>query len=247
VIGPEDAAGRESSIEEINARIPRRVRISGDASNGFWIVLALVLGGLIEIGGYSYHSVQRRHQRDALRRDGREVSGTITRILSGHGAYIDHLFRVDEAVYQNEVKMPEDLRLNQHVGDAIAIQFLPSDPSVNYPSGWAWWTWWDFVPQLFVVWFSGIGWVGLGYIYRERRFARIGWVTTGKVVACAPKRDKFRVDYEFRADDGAEFDGANESSYDEYATGATIRVIYMRKNPKRNDMYPLADFPPVEE
>jgi len=71
--------------------------------------------------------------------------------------------------------------------------------------------------------------------------ARIGWVTEGKVIACAPKGNLFRVDYEFFDEHNTQFDGADEYS-DEYKTGSNIRVIYLRENPKRNDIYPLSDF-----
>ena len=74
----------------------------------------------------------------------------------------------------------------------------------------------------------------------------MGWVTEGKVIACAPKGSRFRVDYEFYAGDHKEFDGADEYS-DEYQSGSNIRVIYLLKNPKRNDTYPMSTYRAVDE
>jgi hypothetical protein len=90
-----------------------------------------------------------------------------------------------------------------------------------------------------------MGIVALVFTFRERRLARIGWVTDGKVIACAPKGKRFRVDYEFCSGDHTLFDGANENS-EEYESGSSIRVIYLRKNPKRNDTYPMSSYETVE-
>ena len=129
----------------------------------------------------------------------------------------------------------------------ILIQYLASDPFVNHPSAWDWSMGSDIIPNLFMLLIPGAGAVGLGYLYRERRLARIGWVTEGTVVACAPKGSRFRVDYEFFDEDHVEFDGDTEESYDEYKTGSKIRVIYLRKNPKRNDAYPMSIYETVGE
>ena len=131
------------------------------------------------------------------------------------------------------------------MGDQLAVSFLHADPLVSHPTGWAWWTWWDLLPYAFGLWIFGIGVRGLVMVYQRRRLGRIGWVTEGKVIACATKGSRFRIDYQFYSEDQTLFDGANEYSYDEYKYGSKIRVIYLRSNPKRNDTYPLADFPTV--
>jgi hypothetical protein len=102
-------------------------------------------------------------------------------------------------------------------------------------------------PNLFALLFPGGGVTIAMNLYRERYLARFGYVTEGTVIACAPKGSRFRVDYEFLNEDHVEFDGDTEESYDEYKTGSNIRVIYLRKNPKRNDAYPMSTFQTVGE
>jgi hypothetical protein len=244
---------RELSIHEINAMIPRKVRLDPD---GGYQALALIFfflgGGLIWFGVLSYHDVQQARHREALNRESKEAIARVTRI-SGKTLYAHYTFPFDgkdyhgeaELDHQVEPKWPDGRTKHVRENQQISVLFLPSDPSVNHPSGWAWWSWGDLPPYVFMLFISSIGVAGLGYVYRERRLARIGWVTEGKVIACAPKGKRFRVDYEFFNENREQFDGANEYS-DEYETGSNIRVIYLRKNPKRNDTYPMSSFRTAE-
>ncbi len=240
---------RDPSIHEINAAIPRRVRLDPDAGYTLLVISIIVIGvGAIWFGGAFYYYVQQARHRDALNRMGRETIATITEIYSGRGSTsVYYTFRFSDAVYQGHARFPEDRYLDIHVGEQIPILFLPADTSVSHPSNWAWWSWWDMGPHVFMLMFPIGGVVGLGYLYRERRLARIGWVTEAKVIACAPtKGSRFRVDYEFLSEDGTEFDGADEYS-DEYENGSRIRVIYLRKNPKKNEIYPMSSYGTVEQ
>jgi hypothetical protein len=247
-------SARELSIHEINAMIPRRVRLDPDKGYQALVFALIVLGvGVVWFGGLYYYCVQQSRHREVLNREGREAIARITRISGGRTVYAHYTFRFSDADHQGEAKLDDQIGPKWadgrtkyvRVGDQIPILFLPSDPSVSHPSGWEWWSWWDLAPHLFMLFFSSLGAVGLGYVYRERRLARIGWVTEGKVIACAPKGSRFRVDYEFFTEDHEQFDGANEYS-DEYETSSNIRVIYLRKDPKRNDTYPLSFYQTVE-
>lgn len=239
---------REPSIREINAMIPRKVRLDPDGGYTSLVIALIVLCvGAVWFGGASYYYIQQARHRDALNREGREGIANITEIHIGrHSTSVYYTFRLSDAVYQGKAQFPEGRYLDVHVGDQIPILFLPSDPSVSHPSGWAWWSWWDLGPHIFMLIFPIGGAIVLGSLYRERRLARIGWVTEGKVIACAPKGSRFRVNYEFLSEDGTSFDGADEYS-DEYETESSIRVIYLRKNPKMNETYPMSTYSTVEQ
>jgi hypothetical protein len=250
---------RELSIHEINAAIPRRVRLDPDGGYASLVIALILLGfGLIWFGGASYYYlVHQARLREALNRDGHEAMGTITKIYSTGGRHsrvlVAYEFRANGSDYHDAINLDDEPELPDgelpylKVGESIRVQYLPGDPQVSHPSGWAWWSWWDDVfPQLFFLLFPGGGVAILFSIYRERRLARIGWVTEGEVIACAPKGKQFRVDYEFYSEDHEQFDGANENC-DEYETGSKIRVIYLRKNPKRNDTYPMSTYGPVDQ
>jgi len=111
---------------------------------------------------------------------------------------------------------------------------------------WGWWTFDDLMAVAAASFFFGLGSRLVLLVYQQWRLGRVGWVTEGNVIACTPKGERFRVDYQFLDENQTLFDGADEYSYDEYKYGAAIRVIYMRSNPKRNDTYPSKDFPMVE-
>jgi len=241
----------ELKVHEINAMIPRKVRLDPDGGYAAAVAVLLLLGiGLVWFGGLAYYLAQQSRHREALNREGRETIAKVTKLTHGRGTtYARYTFRLGSAdyegkanlEYQDEPKWSNGQTKYVGKGDPITILFLPSDPSINYPSGWAWWSVWDVPPHLFAMIFPTMGIVALGLMFRERRLARVGWVTEGKVIACAPKGKRFRVDYEFYTEDHELFDGANENS-EEYEDGSNVRVIYLRKNPKRNDTYPLTSF-----
>ena len=246
---------RELTVAQINATIPRKVRLTADGYESLHIILIVLGIGAILCGGtFYYYFFHQARQREALHRDGREAMGTITKIYSPgrhSGTLVAYTFRVDGLDYHDSIQLDDEPQAPDgpylEVGEPIRIQYLPSNPWVNHPSGWAWWNWWDNgFPQLFLLLFPGMGVVGAVNLYRERHLARVGWVTEGKVIACAPKGSRFRVDYVFSSEDHEEFDGDTEDSFDEYQTDSKIRVIYLRKNPKRNDAYPLSVFETVE-
>jgi Protein of unknown function (DUF3592) len=248
---------KEPGIHEINAKIPRKVSLDPDGGFASLVLALILLGfGVVWFGGVFYfYFVHQAQTREALYRNGRETIGMITRIYSPPGRHsgtmVGYAFRVEGLDYHDSINLDDEPQWPDgeylKISEAIRIQYLPSNPQVNHPTGWTWWNWWDsLIPQLFFLAFPGGGIAILVAIYRERRLARIGWVTEGEVIACAPKGKQFRVDYEFYDEDHEQFDGANENS-DQYKTGSKIRVIYLRNNPKRNDTYPMSIFHTVGE
>lgn len=243
------AATGEMTVEQINAAAPRSVYMSDDMQKGVLIFLGFVLLGVACLSSTSYTAVKEKHESEALARKGREAVATVTQVRYGRGtASVYYEFQLGGVAHQSEANKPEGQHIHVEVGDQLAILYVPSDPSITHPIGWAWWTWWNLIPLAFMLFFSGIGAAGLVYSYRRRSLARSGQVTNGKVIACAPnpKGTRFRVRYQFTSEDGRQFDGVNDYSDDEYQEGAKVRVVYMRQNPRRNAMYPLTDFPTVD-
>jgi hypothetical protein len=243
MIDPAEETSGEPSLRAINAAIPRKVRLDADiGATTLFFGLLLLGAGAVWFSMASYFAIRTEQRQSALNRDGHETIATITEIFHGRSSTdVHYRFRWAGVGYQGAADFKEDRRFDLHPGDQIPILVLPSDPSINHPSNWAWWSLRsDVVPHIFMLIFPAGGLVVLLSLSKARRLARSGWVTEGKVIACAPKGKRFRVDYEFSVDQ-ALFDGANENS-DECETGSKIRVIYMRSNPKRNDTYPLALF-----
>lgn len=249
MIGPEDAVAtpKEMSIDEINAAIPRSVYLSADGQTPLQVLLGILVFGLICVAAISYFVVQDKHTADALQRGGREVTASVTKIVHPRrsGDYVYYTFLFDGTIYHGGATISDFQAMRVRVGDQLPIQFLPSNPYVNHPSGWDWWGFGQIIAYGWSLMVVGLGVKGLISLYLRRKLGRMGWVTEAKVIACAPKGSRFRVDYVFSTEDGTECDGANEYSYDEYPYDAKIRIIYLRHNPKQNDTYPLDDFPTV--
>ena len=132
------------------------------------------------------------------------------------------------------------------MGDKIQIRFLPSQPSVNYPDGWGFPLWRDLIPNSFVLLFPVLATIGAVFLFRERHLARSGLVAEGSVTGCEPNGRKFRVYYDFLAEDGRTFEGVNDYSSDEYENGSRIPVIYLRNRPQRNDCYPMTSYRTIQ-
>jgi hypothetical protein len=242
----------EPTLQEINAKIPRKVYLY-DGQVALVFALLLLGFGAIWFGGAFYiYFVHQARQRDALNHYGREALGAITKIhLSagrGGGTLVDYAFRVDGSDYRDTINLdyepfsPDGDLPYLHVGEQIPVQYLPSDPRVHHPSGWAWWSWWeDVFPELFFLLFPIGGAVFAVQLFRDWRLARLGRVVEGKVTGCAKNHSVFTIYYEFLTPNNDSVEGSSDSS-DEYQYGSRIRVIYLPKHPKRNDIYPMSSF-----
>lgn len=248
---PDDATEKEPSLDEINAKIPREVRLSADGQSSVWVNLIFLGGGLFWLGGVSWYLVHKQQQHAALVQEGVDVNAHVVGFSRGKGGTsVFYTFQVDGVSYGNDVHWqggPAHLQ----IGTPIPVLYLASDPSVNYPKGW---DWWDF-GYLFLFYFGAIAVFSGGRtawgLLRDRQLARHGWVTEGTVTLCVPKKNSgnFMVDYEFRVDrvDRDEpIEGSNNDCPDEYKTDSKIKVIYLRDHPGRNDSYPLNSYRMVE-
>jgi hypothetical protein len=245
---PEDATvPKEPTLEEINLKIPRHVRLSDDGRTGLWITLISLSIGLLCLGGLSRYLVRQSQQHKLLNSEGREASARITKIGRGRGAdTFYYTFQVDGVDY-NDSASDVDAPVYPDVGSHIIVLYLASDPSVNYPKGWGWF---DLAYAIFF--FIGTIPVYLGVstawnLLRDHHLARNGLVTEGTVTLCVPKKigNNFMVDYEFRiqpdyhAQNDQLIEGSNNDCSDEYKTDAKIKVIYLPHRPARNTSYPL--------
>ncbi len=241
---PIDIDGAASNLKELNASLPRKVRLfSDDARRLFWCVVIFLGGGSVWFSTYLYHAFSQTRQWEQVQSDGREVTGEIReRIRSTHSTFVRYEFSVDSRVYQNTIEVPTGRQIDSGVGDKVLVRFLPTDPNVNFPSTWGWPMWPDLIPNLFLLLFPVLGVVGAVFLFKEWHLARSGLVVDGRVTSCEPNGRKFRVYYEFSTEDKTTSEGIENYCDDEYDVGSRIRIIYLRNKPSRNDCYPMNSY-----
>jgi hypothetical protein len=238
----------QTSPSELRGPLPRRVQMNSTNASAMVVVVVLCLGvGGVIVGSACRGILTQIRERKALRQEGRETVGKVTATHAGHGpSTVSYKFQAGGTGYLGEAEMP-NYRLILHEEDPIAVRYLPTDPTVNHPADWEWsgLDIMDLIPEVFMLFFTSVGIVALVALFRDRKLARRGRPAKGVVIDCSPGKSEFRVEYEFRTDDGATVTG-HSSSPDEYGAGARVWILYFPRRPRRNSMYPLRYFEVVE-
>ena len=221
-------------ISGANAGIPRKARFDDGIVAALVFTLFFFLLWLIPVAFRVYDV----HTFAVLRQQGHEANGEVTTGYIGRGNVdVRYRFSVDGVFYTGRAKMIADDYKVQAPGEKILIRYLPNNPRVNQPVNWVWFSAWE-LPYYFL---------GLGLLtgaaalmvagWRKRQLARIGVVVEGRVTGCVPDRNQFLTYYEFTTEDSASFEGSARMP-EEYKVGMSIPIMYIRRNPKRNDPYP---------
>lgn len=121
----------------------------------------------------------------------------------------------------------------------ILIRFIPSNPAINHPAAWEWSALMYRDEIALWIYLLTLWGIGLALLMRDHKLAREGKVAAGVVIRCTPRNRGFRVEYEFRTEEGVSLKGKCVCA-DPYEAGATIWILYLPRKPKRNRSYPLA-------
>lgn len=238
--------------DELSGTLPRRVELNLSEGDGRYLLLVgliFFIGGLIFLGWKGYYDVIQFQQLSLLRGDTRKAVGQVTGYSFGRYSpkSVDYSFSVNGVTYSGQALEPANPEPGTSFdkGDNILIRFLTSNPAVNHPDAWEWSPligWYFVLGQIF---FTSIGGVALAFLLRDRKLARHGRVAQGVVTSCTRDDRWFRVDYEFRTEEGVLMKGHNDFK-DEYGAGARVWILYLPKNPQRNHSYPLEYYSVVD-
>lgn len=233
---------------ELTGPVPRKVTHS--PGNATYLAIASVLMLVVFAGPFAVfegpEAIEQMRERSVLRRDSREVVGQVTGVSDGdYGTpgTVKYSFTVDGKTYLAEADKPRSAgpwsRFRR--SSPILVRFMPSDPAISHPAGWEWspLMYWDDIAW-WILWVALAG-IGVGSLAKGRELAREGKAAEGVVTSCTPKNREFRVEYEFRTEDGESLEGKCDSE-DAYKEGAKIWVLYLARKPKRNRPYPLDDW-----
>jgi hypothetical protein len=233
---------------ELTGPLPRKVEMdSTDARFLFAVVLIFLVGGTIACGWYAFGSIKQAHQRAALHSDGRVVVGDVVGLSLGRGGkeFVEYSFTFRGADFIGKARVPDHSGIVLHERDHILIRFLPSDATVNHPDAWEWSAFMGLDSIGFLIFCAIMVCVALIVLHRERRLAREGKAALGVVTRCTPKDRQFRVDYDFRTEEGIPMAGGCDCK-DSHETGSCIWILYLPQRPQRNRAYPLSDYRVIE-
>lgn len=183
---------------------------------------------------------KQRAQTEALRTQGRDATGEITRLWHrGRSStpMVSYAFTADEVRIHGEASVPGKLWDGMQKAGFIPIRYLPSSPTVNHPAAWeenaepAW------VP---VVLPGVLALGGVFLLMNLRRQAVVvaeGLPTAGVITKCFRVKGGWAVRYQFRTKDGSVTKGSDQI-YRRLEAGSTVCVLYLPERPRRNQLYP---------
>lgn len=228
------------SIAEANSKLPRKVRFDQTSARAVCIALLVFLVGVIGYTWICFETLRTIHLRDILRQEGVIANGVVTASNLNHGGVsVKYRFEVDGVSYSGQAEMKGSHYRAPVLGQAIQVLYLLNKPDASLPSDWEWFSIWDIVPFLFVMFTAIASGAVITVALREVQLARSGIVVEGKVTGCLSNQKTSTVYYEFRTEDDVLMEGSGDTTED-WESGASIPVIYLRSNPKRNERYPVA-------
>jgi hypothetical protein len=239
-------------VSEANAKIPRKVTYDGASTKLPWVLIFALMIAPVACAWGAYGDIRDSNLHDILLLEGHATNGEVTERHAIHRGGVDvrYRFSVDGVSYSGRAEIPSHYYRASAPGTQIPIRYLPNDPRVNQPSNWEW-DWGHIVYYLLgLVTLGGVG-IVIIVALRARKLARMGVVVEGRVTGCAFSRNGqntgrawFTVYYEFTTQDNVWMEGSTEMP-EECEAGDSIPVMYLPRNPKRNDRY-LRGFSVVE-
>jgi len=222
---------------ELTGALPRETRISKDGIGAATVATALLLAaiGIVLLG--CKVEAQEMAKRAALRRDGREAVGEVTNLRHvWGGAYtVSYSFNANGVVFTGESSAPEHIWNGLREALALPVRFLPSNPAINHPAVWEESVSSDWFAFAIALLPAAAGILVLTQLRRQRRLVAEGVPTAGVVTKCyRGGKGSWWIDYQFRTEDGRVAKGIDNVRLE---IGATICVLYLPQDPRRNRPY----------
>jgi hypothetical protein len=222
---------------ELAGPLPRTTRISEDGRGAATRVVVLLLASIVLVVLGCIGAAQTMTRMEALRLEGRETTGEVTALRHRFGgAYgVRYAFNANGRALEGVSEAPKDIGNGLREAAPLPILFLPSNPAINHPAAWqesgSWvWDLW-FVPMMPVA--AAI--LVLTQMRRQRRLVAGGVPTAGIVTKRSRNsQGAWWVDYQFHTEDGKVAKGRGHLGLE---IGATICVLYLPQDPRRNQPY----------
>ncbi len=226
---------------ELMRALPRETQLSGRGMfnvilGGVFFIAAIVLGFWL-----NNESAQQAAQTSALHAQGQEANAEITGLSrEGRGSTptVAYAFTVNGVRMRGRASVPNDLWPKLQKAGFVLVRYLPSKPAVNHPAAWdpagvpAWFPF--LIPSLWAV--GSLFLVAM--VRRQAKVAAEGVPAPGVVTKCFRIKGGWAARYQFRSKDGTIVKG-RDRVHSKFDSGATICVLYLPDNPRRNYIYPL--------
>lgn len=224
---------------ELMGQLPRRTRLE----NGVQWALVLTILSAITVAMILWvgmNVVQLTRTRTALRHESNEVIGAVEELTRYR---VHYSFAVNGKSFTGSAtRRGSKLRES----DPLSIRYLPSNPAVNHPAAWE-----EPIDLALFPFFvpAGLVLILMG-LQLKMRFIRRLLAEGRPVVAVVTKRTRAGrgqvvVEYEFRTEEGRVMTGSWSDNPEE-KIGASICVLYLPQNPRRNLIYPSSDYRVVQ-
>jgi hypothetical protein len=230
---------------ELARALPRDVSMSGRGIFKATVAVVLMVASVPAFLFLRNHSLQQAARIERLRVEGREATGEIVRLWRSGDRSATHMvayaFSADGRRLRGEASAPPKLWDGLRKAGFLPVRYLPSDPGVNHPAAWdesrlpVW------LVLLFPAMLLGGGVVILVVLRRQATLLAEGLTAPGVVTRCLRTKDGWRVRYQFRMKDGAVAKGSAQMSR-RLEAGATLCVLYLQQNPRRNQTYPVCSY-----
>lgn len=244
---PNSPQGGATTIpSELNGLTPRRICSSPTGIQSAIIAVVVVILALAGTSWLAMNGVRQLQDQAALRRDGIEASGQVTRIShsgkSGRVLRAHYSFTVNGTDFSGEATIPKELEQNLRESSTLSIRYLPASPEVNYPAAWEKSNLSATVPLMAPLFPIAIGISMLITNHRDRRLLAEGLPAIATITKAYynPKRGN-GAHYEFRTREGEI--GTGSSLFEGPQTvGSSLCILYLPQNSKRNIPYPVMNY-----
>lgn len=236
------------------ASVPREVRLTGGGKAVAALSVMFAAAAVAAAIGLSIVHLRQEETRGIRLREGVHTTAVVARAEQTRGDnprwVVTYRYVTPDAAYEPTVRLPERDRRRLAEGDRLDVVYLRSQPESSWVEGdepgvlpiWV-------VPIVSAVLLALAGLTAL-VVRRERvlltegRFAEARVASTTKVHR--QHHHAYRIDYEFTTLSGMTVSASTEKRRVPAGTGATMRVVYHRDNPRWNAIYPLALVTPAQ-
>lgn len=233
--------------DELSGSVPRSAILSSNAWRGAILLplgFVIVLLFAIQICRTEIPEVRSRIE---LRGDKRLAVAQITSLHSGGRGVeiVEYSFNGAGKQASGSAKVPYYLFESMRQSRQIIVRYRPSDPSINHPDAWEWSIGAEDYFGLFALVCSTVsGTCSIAYLIhllRLRTLILCGRPVTANIQSSTRDGQAFSYRFTFRDENGVEITG-KDSTRRELAVGAATWVLFLPENPRRNCLYPSAEF-----